>query len=291
MKNILTRGLPQFGKGLHIFAQRMVNAVHGYHIRLAIEELLALLCRNVAHRRESVGVLGGLLLHRLLRNNVELHGHHRRQVRFQVFVQRQPVARNGTAEISGMRGERRSYLRAMFLQIQHARACHPLVEMRHDVAGLFQIKVAETLNHLTCGIAKQHRLNIVPLAADAVQLILFPKMSKNLILRLIQSSIIHKDGNGVAFDFPAANTEFQALRQGALTPFGKEFVILNKIKRLMRFLHHIGANSNIMVAKHLTHHIRLCGKHRVDATHHVTNFPTGFKKVFGVFHLNSKFKI
>ena len=92
MKNLLARIIAFFGKSLCILTQRMVNAVHRHLIRLAIKELLAFLRRDVAHRRESIGVFGRLLLHRLLRNDIELHGHHRRQIRLQVFVERHSIA-------------------------------------------------------------------------------------------------------------------------------------------------------------------------------------------------------
>ena len=127
--------------------------------------------------------------------------------------------------------------------------------MRHDVAGLLQVEIAETLNHLTSGIAEQHRLNIIPLTTNAVEFILFPKMSKYLILSLIQSRIIHQNSDGVALDLPTTDAELQALGQSPLVPFGKEVVILNKIKRLMRFFHHIGTHGNVMVAKQLTHYV------------------------------------
>ena len=74
-----------------VFPKGMVDAVLGHHIGLAIEELLALLSRDITHRREGIGILGGLLLHRLLRDDVELHGHHRRQVRLQVVIEGEPI--------------------------------------------------------------------------------------------------------------------------------------------------------------------------------------------------------
>ena len=159
------------------------------------------------------------------------------------------------------------------------------MEMCHYIAGLLQVVVAEILNHLTSGIAEQHRLNIIPLATDTIEFILFPKMSKYLIFSLIQSRIIHQNGDRTAFDFPTTDAELQALSQSTLAPIGEKFIVLDKIKRLMRFFHHIGANRNVVVAKQLAHFIRFCGKHRIDATNHVAYFPTGFKKVFRVFHI------
>ena len=204
-------GFAFFLEGGFILPKGMVDAILRHHIGLAVEELLTLLCRDVAHRREGVGILGRLLLHRLLRDHVKLHGHHRRQVSFQVVVQRQAVARDGTAEVGGVRGEHRGNLWTMLLQIKHARTRHPLVELRHDVTSLLQIEVAETLDHLAGGIAEQHRLDIIPLAADAVQFILFPKMPKDFVLGLVKWRIVHKNGDGAAFDLPSSDTAFQAL--------------------------------------------------------------------------------
>ena len=64
VKDVLAGGFAFFGKGLVV--QGLVNTIDGDDIGFAVEELLALLRRDVAHRREGVGVLGGLLLHRLL---------------------------------------------------------------------------------------------------------------------------------------------------------------------------------------------------------------------------------
>ena len=137
----------------------------------------------------------------------------------------------------------------MLLQIQNARARHPLVELRHDEACLLQIEVAETLNHLTSGIAEQNGFDIVPLTANAVKFILFPKVSKYFILRLIKRCVVHQDGDGATFDFPSSNTAFQALAQCPFAPFGEEVVVFNEIQRLVCFLHYIRTNRNIVVIK------------------------------------------
>ena len=183
-----------------------------------------------------------------------------------------------------MCGEHSGDVRAMLLQIKHARARHPFVELRYYIIGLLQVMIDKTLNHLTCGIAKQHRLDVIPLATDTVEFILLPEMAKYLIFRLIQRRIVHQNGNRAAFNFPASDADFQTLRQSSFAPFREQGVVFNKIKRFVRFLNDVGSDRNIMVVKQLAHHIRFRGEHRVDAAHHVAHFPTGFKKVFGVFH-------
>ena len=82
----------------------------------------------------------------------------------------------------------------MFFYVQHSRACHPLMELCHYIIVRTHVPFHETLDDLTGSIAEHHRLDIIPLALDRVELILLPEMCKYLILNGIHRGIVDEDG-------------------------------------------------------------------------------------------------
>ena len=78
----------------------------------------------------------------------------------------------------------------------------------------------ETLDDAGGGVSEQQGLDIVPLPGNGVQTVVAPACGQDIVLALDQAAVVHHDGDGLAGQVPASDTEEYPFAFGVFTPFG-----------------------------------------------------------------------
>ena len=159
---------------------------------------------NFAHRRETVHILGRLVLNGMLALHVELLGHLVTVIAFEIVVQWLIVPGNAPAYAGGMGRKDRGNLGDILMDIEQAQACHPFVAMIDDLLIRRDIIVIKALYDARRGIREHRGLVVIAIGMKAVDLEVFPQLAVDRVLLLIEPVEVDKYGYGVSRDGPAA---------------------------------------------------------------------------------------
>ena len=144
-----------------------------------------------------------------------------------------------------MGGEHGGDLRRCALEVQNARARHPLVEMGDDLVHRVAVVVVETLDDTAGGVAEEGRLDVVPLPGNGVQLVGEPELGEDVVLLLEEGGEIDEDHHGRAADVPAPHAHLQSLLQGGLAPVAVKFLVLDEV--IIVFLGDVRTHAEVVV--------------------------------------------
>ena len=235
---------------------------------------------DVRDGEEGVEVGRRGLLERVLGHDVELAGQLVGVELRQIGVERQAVAGQAAAHDGGVGGEERGHRGGVLAQVEAARGGHPLVEVgRHLVR-----RRAEVLgvggDHLTGHPAEEHRLDVVPLARDRVDVVLLPELLENFILGGDLRREVDQRHDGLALDLPAAHAHADALAVERLAPCAQQVGILGELG-IGALVREVGTDEHVAVAEFGHGRLGLGGHDRVDAAHLVTYLPAHLEEEAG----------
>ena len=174
----------------------------GCHHWPALEQLLALTRRDVAHGGEHVGLVGSAFLERVLRLHVQLLRHLVAIVACHVVVEGLAVAADAAPNAGGVGGKHRCHLWQSRLHIEQSHAGGPLVEVCHYPARL--LVSHDALDHQRCAIGKDARLVVVAIAMQRVHAIAAPHLGIEFVLVDVERGVVHQHCQGLARHQPSA---------------------------------------------------------------------------------------
>ena len=166
----------------------------------------------------------------------------------------------------------------MLAQIETTARSHPLVEVSNHLIGRSAEVIYVALNHFTCCITKQHRLDVVPLTADRIDAVGLPQRFENFVLLGQHRLEIDQHSDRRTLHLPAADTHTDTIVIECLTPHLHQIGVFFKFG-IYALAEHIRAQQNVLVAEFLGHSQRLGCNHGVDTTHFVAHLPAHFEQV------------
>ena len=249
-------------------------------VRFAAQEKLAFVGRDVAHGEEGVVVRRGGLLDRVLGRDVELAGQFVGVEFREVAVERQAVPGDAAAHDRGVRGEHRGHVGGVFAQVEASGGRHPFVEVGDDLFG----RGAEGLDvggdHRARGVAEEHRLDVVPLPGERIDVVALPELGEDFVLARDERGEVHQYGQRLALDLPAADADAQALRIDRLTPGFEQGLVLLEFG-IRPFVREVGADQDVAVPEFPGHGLGLGRDDGVDAAYFVAYLPACLEQEVG----------
>ena len=270
------------------------EAVGRHAVRLAAQQVLALVGRDVAHREEGVVIRGAHFLDRMFGRDVELAGQFVGVEFREVVIKRQAVAGDAAAHDRGVGGEHRGHIGGVFAQVEAAGSGHPFVEMRCGLVG----RGAEGLDvggdHHACGPAEEHRFDVVPLARNRVHVVRLPEVFENFVLAGDQRREVDQHRCRFAFDLPAADAHADALVVEFLAPRLQQRGVLLELG-VHALVREVGTDQEIAVCEFADYGLCLGGDDGVNAADLVAYLPTNLEqevgRVFCIAHILCLFVI
>ena len=249
-------------------------------VGLAAQQILALVGRDVAHRKERIVVGSGHLLDRVFGRDVELARQLVGVELRQVVVERQAVAGDAAADHRGVRSEERGHIGRVAAQIEASGGRHPLVEVRRDLLRRGAEAVDVGGDHLPRGPAEEHRFDVVPLSGDRIDVVLLPEFLEDFVLAREERREVDENGDRLPFDLPAAHADADSVVVDALAPRLEQRGVLFEfgVHALVR---QVGTDEHVAVAQTTGHGLRLGGDHRMDAADLVANLPAHLEQAIG----------
>ena len=254
-----------------------VEAVGRDDVGLAAQDDACFFGGDVAHRGEAVGLPGGDGLHGELGRDAE-RGRLAARVEIPVVqhaVEILAVAGKGAAEHGGVGREDRAHGRAVALEVEQARAAHPLVELGYGrgADGLEQVLV-EGGDDLAAGRGEHDGLDVVPAAGHGVHAEGLPVLEEQLVL-VVAVLEADQNGLGVARDFPAA--------EAALEVVGVQNLAHGLDERVAALLEvdvvaEVGAEQPVVLAEVVDGLQGFAAHDGVDAADLVADFPRRFEE-------------
>ncbi len=262
--------LGQVGDACH------VEAVGRDHLGGAAEEILCLEGRDVAHRREAVGlactgrlqgILGGAVVGAGLALGRDV-GH------LGVDVH----ARGGQrpAQDGRVKRENRPDLGDRLLHEEQPRPAHHIVELGDGLEPLrLHLEVVDRLDDLAAGVAEHDPLDVVPAARNGVDPVILPELEQELILvELLRE--VHQDDPRLARDLPAAEAAGQVL-DGRVFPDGRPEILLGLLE--LEVVLQVRPQQDVSVPEGTGRAGDLAADGRVNLAHLVADFPAHFEKI------------
>ena len=217
-----TGSCPLFLVGLNLWHEVRLKAIRRHDIRLLIEQLLTFTSRNVAHGREAIHMVRGLLLHGMLRLHVQLASHLIAVVAIHIGIQRLVIAGDRATNRGCMRSEDRRDRGDMLLDIERTHRQHPLIEEANHPLLFQMVEMVEALHYLTHGQSKDARLVIIAIRMNGIHLETLPHRIEEGIALLKERLKIHQDHRRITRHIPTTNLNLQLVnRLGVHTPISK----------------------------------------------------------------------
>ena len=283
------RGAVALGELRH---HRHVDAVGQQRRDLSLVQQLGLGGGDLADRREDVRRARAGALDRVLGLHAVVFGELRRRLAAETVVHgrgigRDPERRQGAAEHRGVRGEDRADARDPLLQVEQCCAGHPLVRL-HDGPAVErrQVLLPPELDDLRRRRREQHRLDVVPVARDRVDLVALPEAGEDAVLLFVEPREPDQDAARPARDAPAADAD----RHADPAALADELVVARLVvERRLRAgpARELRADRDVVVAEALHRGHGLGRQHRVDAPDLVAHLPADLEQLVALGHLTS----
>ncbi len=233
-----------------------------------------LLGRDVAHRRQDVGLAGGRALERVF-------APHRRAPPPPARGSAPPAPSRPTRrdraerapEHRRVRREHRRHRRQPRLHVQQRRARHPLVDVQHALRAMRPHElVPPPLDHDACGVPEQQRFDVVPRPEERVDAVLVPQPPEDVVLRAVEPGRVHEDRPRPPRHPPPADAHRHPERSTRLREAAEPRVLVEE-GLAPRVAEAPRAHAHVAVAEALHHRPRLRREHRVDAADLVGDLP------------------
>ena len=178
----------------------------------------------------------------------------------------------------GVRGEERGNVGGVAAQVEPAGGRHPLVEVGGDLlrGGAEGVDVGG--DDLAGGVAEQHGLDVVPLARDRIDVVVFPQFLQNLVLAGKKRGEVDEDRRGFALDLPAAHADADAVAVDALTPVAEQVGVFLELG-IEAFVREVGTDQQVAVAEFAGRGLCLGRNDGVDAADLVAHLPAHFEQI------------
>ena len=229
--------------------ETVLKAVWRDNIHGTLQELGALLCGDIAHGCEYIGILGRFLLQRVDGGDVEAARHLITVVLGDVVVEREIVAGKAPSHHSGVGCERRCDGNLSLLEVKDAGARLPLVELGNHLLPALEVIIPETLYHAACDDPEYGRLLVIPVSGDGVYAEVIPQGSQDVIGLGEELLVIHEDCHRAAGDVPPPHAEAEALSESLRLPRAVEHRVFQKIRIVTSVHPDIRADENVAPAK------------------------------------------
>ena len=280
-RNHRLAGLGALGVVLGAAPYEVVLETVGRHaVDLAAQQVLALVGRDVAHGQEDVVVRGGHLLNRVFGHDVELAGQAVGVELRQLAVERESVAGDAAAGDRGVGGEDGGDVGGGLTQVEAAGGGHPLVEVGHDLLGGRAEVLGVGGDDDARGVAEEHRLDVVPLTRDGVDVVGLPEVLEDVVLLGDERGEVDEDDQRTALDLPAADADAQSLAVYALAPRLQQLEVLLEFG-VRSLVLEIGTDEDIVVTELAGCGQGFGGDDGVDAAHLVAYLPAYLEQVVG----------
>ena len=255
----------------------VLETVWSYNINLLAEQVSTLTSCNIAHREERIVVLCTNLLDRVLCHNIELTSQVVCVELLQVAIERKVVTCNATTHYGCMGTHYSCDIWRVLTQVKTSRAGHPLVEVSHSLLGSCAEVIDIRLDNLTCQVAKEYRLNIVPLARNRIYTVRLPQLLQHLILICKEGCEVDEDCDRITAHIPTTDTNTNTIVIESLTPSLHQHWILDKLGNLA-ILREVGTDSDISLPHLLRNGQGFRSQYGVNATDLVTYLPADLKE-------------
>ena len=171
--------------------------------------MLTLRGGNLTYGSKTICIPSRRLFQRLFGHHIKTVCQLLRHIVFHFTVQRQMVACHTTSQHRGVSRKYTPHLRHGIFQIQQPRSRHPFMKLGNNTLAQRSIKTNKTFNHLTGSITEQRWFDIIPLSANGIQFIFFPKRGKNSIFLCNEGRIINQNNNRPTSNIPPSHLNSQ----------------------------------------------------------------------------------
>ena len=230
----------------------------------------------------------GDLLERVLGRHIELAGQLVGVEFRQVVVEGQAVAGDAAAHDGGVAREDGGHVGGVFAQIEARCGGHPFVTVGDDLLGVCAERLHVGGDDHSGGVAEQDGLDVVPLARERIDVVVFPEFGEDFVLAGNQRREVYQDGDGRSLDLPAAHADTDAFVVDGLPPALEQRGILLELG-VHAFVREVGTDGHVAVAEFAGHGLCLGRDDGVDAADFVAYLPTYLEKEvgskFGIAHV------
>ena len=168
----------------------------------------------------------------------------------------------------------------MQTQVETAGGGHPFVEVGGDLFGGRAEGIDIGGDDLAGGPAEEHRLDVVPLSRDRIDVVALPQALQDFVLARDERREVDEDDHRLTLDLPASHADADALVVDVLAPCLQQVGVLLEfgVHALVR---EVGTQQNIALSEFADGGLRLGRNDGVDAADFVAYLPTYLEQEVG----------